>query len=115
MRDRLERIKNALMPDGSIFVHLDNSEMALFKVLLDEVFGRTNYLNTITMTTNDPSGFKTTGSTIFSTANYILVYAKEKNTKPSRRLFVEKPYDKAYSKVLRHKYQYFKMGMGEHW
>ena len=58
MRDRLEIIRNLLSDDGVIFVHLDDCEMAYLKVLMDEIFGRANQLNTISMTTNSPSGFK---------------------------------------------------------
>ncbi|GJQ28409.1 MAG: hypothetical protein HBSAPP03_02930 [Phycisphaerae bacterium] len=100
MRDRLERLRALLTRDGLLFVHLDDCEMAYAKVLLDEIFGRFNYCNTIAMTTNDPSGFKATGATVFSTANYVLVYARDKSTTPLKKVFIEKPYDTAYSKVL---------------
>ncbi len=100
MRDRFEILRRLLTNDGLLFLHLDDGEMAYAKVLLDEVFGRSNYCNTICMTTNDPSGFKATGTTVFSTANYMLVYAKDKSTTPVRKVFIEKAYDKAYSKVL---------------
>jgi adenine-specific DNA-methyltransferase len=75
--------------------------MAYCKIILDEIFGRNNYLNTITMTTNDPSGFKATASTIFSTANYLLIYAKDKTLKPLKKVYIEKKYDIMYSKYLK--------------
>jgi adenine-specific DNA-methyltransferase len=100
MRDRFESLRRLMTNDGLFFLHLDDGEMAYAKVLLDEVFGRFNYCNTICMTTNDPSGFKATGATVFSTANYLLVYAKDKSTAPMRKVFIEKSYDTAYSKVL---------------
>jgi len=100
MRDRFEVLRSLLSPDGLLFVHLDEGEMAYAKVLLDEIFGRFNYCNTICMTTNDPSGFKATGSTIFSTANYLLVYARDKTKAHIRKVFIPRPYDRAYSKVL---------------
>lgn len=83
MRDRFESLRRLMTNDGLFFLHLDDGEMAYAKVLLDEVFGRFNYCNTICMTTNDPSGFKATGATVFSTANYLLVYAKDKPTRGS--------------------------------
>jgi adenine-specific DNA-methyltransferase len=100
MRERFDRLRGLLANDGLIFVHLDDSEVAYAKVVLDEVFGRFNYCNTICMTTNDPSGFKATGATIFSTANYLLVYAKDKTAKPLKKVSIQKPYDSAYKKVL---------------
>lgn len=47
MRDRLEMIRKLLRPDGFIFVQIDNNEMAYLKVLMDEVFGRNNFINDI--------------------------------------------------------------------
>ena len=100
IKERLVIIHKLLRGDGTLFIHLDDSEMAYAKVLLDEVFGRKNYLNTITMTTNEPSGFKATSSTIFSTANYLLVYSKNKNLNSLKKIYIAKEYDTAYSKVL---------------
>ncbi len=46
MRDRLELLSRLLRPDGFICCHIDDSEGPYLKVLLDEVFGRPNYLTT---------------------------------------------------------------------
>lgn len=100
MRDRLEILKSLLSNDGFIAVHLDDAETAYCKVLMDEVFGRNNYLNTITMTTNEPSGFKATSASLFSTANYILLYAKDRYLAKIKKIYIEKQYDTAYSKVI---------------
>ncbi len=100
MNRRFRIIHKLLKDDGFLLVHLDDKEMAYCKVLLDDIFGRDNYLNTISMTTNEPSGFKATGSSIFSTGNYILMYAKNKYKSKVNKVYIEKDYDKAYSKVL---------------
>ena len=100
MRQRFEILHRLLSRDGVLVVHLDDIESAYAKVLLDEIFGRGNYLNTVTTTTNAPSGFKATSSTIFSTANHLLFYARDKATNPLRRVYLPKAYDTAYSKYL---------------
>lgn len=100
MWKRFHSLYKLLTDDGVLFVHLDDTELAYCKVILDEIFGRNNYLNTITMTTNEPSGFKATAATIFSTANFILCYAKDKYKCTLAKVYIEKGYDKAYSKVL---------------
>ncbi|KQW98367.1 DNA methyltransferase [Acinetobacter sp. Root1280] len=107
MRDRFEIFKNLLREDGVLAVHLDDSEVAYCKVLLDEIFGRNNYLNTISLTTNDPSGFKATGATVFSTANFILMYAKDKIYKPLKKIFIPKGYDSGYNKYLINKQEHY--------
>lgn len=47
MRNRLEMARELLRPDGVIFVHLDFNEVHYCKILLDEVFGRGNFINEI--------------------------------------------------------------------
>lgn len=47
MRDRLVEIKKLLAPDGSVWVHCDDSEQAHLRVLMDELFGREKFLATI--------------------------------------------------------------------
>lgn len=100
MYRRLEILKNLISEDGAIFVHLDDKEAAYCKILLDEIFGRNNYVNTIVMTTNDPSGFKSTSNKVFSTSNYLLVYAKNITKLQLNKLYIEKHYDTAYSKII---------------
>ncbi|HEV2289913.1 MAG TPA: site-specific DNA-methyltransferase [Candidatus Acidoferrales bacterium] len=47
MRDRLEILRRLLAPDGFFCCHIDDSEGHYLKVLLDEVFGRANYLTSM--------------------------------------------------------------------
>lgn len=47
MRDRLLQIRKLLAADGSVWVHCDDSEQAYLKVMMDEVFGRDNFVATI--------------------------------------------------------------------
>lgn len=44
MRDRLVHLRNLLCEDGSIWVHLDDVENHRMRMLLDEVFGASNYI-----------------------------------------------------------------------
>src|SRR5690606_25576616 len=76
MSRRFGIMYNLLSEDGVLLVHLDDNEAAYCKVILDEIFGRDNYRNTITVKANSPFGFKHTSSNIFKSANYILVYSK---------------------------------------
>jgi len=47
MKNRLEVAKELLSNDGTIYVHLDYNEVHYLKVLMDEIFGRENFLNEI--------------------------------------------------------------------
>ena len=44
MRERLLLIRELLAPSGSVWVHLDDAEMAYCRVLMDEVFGRGHFI-----------------------------------------------------------------------
>lgn len=47
MRDRLLLLRNLLSDDGSIWVQLDDNEVHYCKVLMDEIFGRNNFMTSI--------------------------------------------------------------------
>ncbi len=47
MRDRLLQIRELLSADGSIWVHLDDSEVAYCRVMMDELFGRENFVASV--------------------------------------------------------------------
>ncbi|MDA8118402.1 MAG: site-specific DNA-methyltransferase [Actinomycetota bacterium] len=47
LRDRLEQIKALLSPDGSVWVHLDDTEQHRARVVLDEIFGQEGFVSTI--------------------------------------------------------------------
>lgn len=44
MRDRLINLRKLLSEDGSIWIHLDDSENHRMRVLLDEIFGSSNFV-----------------------------------------------------------------------
>lgn len=95
---RFKILHNLLHESGSIFVNLDDSEAAYCKIVLDEIFGRNNYMNEIIVATNKAFGFKSTSDGIFKQANHILFYAKNKSALSlnSESLFIEKEYDTQY-------------------
>jgi len=75
MRDRLEIIRVLLSEDGSLWVTIDDAEGHYLKVMCDEIFGRVNFLGTVTWQ-------KTTSvhnnAVFFSSAtDMLLVYAKD--------------------------------------
>lgn len=47
MRDRLLSVRELLAPDGSVWVHLDDSEVAYCRVLMDELFGRDHFVASV--------------------------------------------------------------------
>ena len=102
MYRRLKLLHILLCKEGFIAVQLDDNEAAYMKVLLDEIFGRNNYLNQIVIATNKSFGFKSTSSGLFKQANHIFFYCKDKYemTLNTNKLFIEKEYDAAYNLVF---------------
>jgi adenine-specific DNA-methyltransferase len=77
MKDRLMVAKRLLSSDGIFFVQIDDEQYAYLKVLCDDnsLFGRENYISTITVQSKTPSGVGQE-SMIFDVTERILVYAK---------------------------------------
>lgn len=51
MRDRLIILHELLRPDGTLAIQLDEKNVFHIKVMLDEIFGKQNYLNFFTLNT----------------------------------------------------------------
>nr|WP_252150464.1 site-specific DNA-methyltransferase [Acinetobacter soli] len=56
MKNRLEVARDLLKEEGVIFVQCDDNEQAYLKVLMDEIFGRSNFLNQISVKMKQTSG-----------------------------------------------------------
>jgi len=102
MAERFRIFKTLLHETGVLFVNLDDSEAAYAKVLLDEIFGRRNYMNEIIVATNKSFGFKSTSDSIFKQANHILFYARERSKFQihMEKMFIERDYDPQYKWVF---------------
>ena len=79
MKNRLEISKQLLSDDGFIFIQTDDTELAYMRVLMDEVFGRDKYLNTIVIKAKSSSGASGGGEDkrLKKNVEFITVYANE--------------------------------------
>ncbi|WP_257182659.1 site-specific DNA-methyltransferase [Corynebacterium cystitidis] len=77
MRDRLLRLWNLLSDDGSIWVHLDDVETHRMRVVLDEVFGSGNFIAEISW---EKVAGRDNRGIISKTCDFIMVYAKDRET-----------------------------------
>jgi len=74
MYPRLELLREFLLPEGSIWISIDDDEGHYLKVICDEVFGRNNFLTTCLW--QKIHSIKNDAKTISVNHDYILVYAK---------------------------------------
>jgi len=104
MRDRLQLLYRLLHHDGLLWVHLDDSEVHYCKVLIDEVFGRENFVANITYERSGAAGLGL-GGFVVNTGETILLY--KKGTLPTWRShssqLLEPKTMKRYNNVLKHK------------
>lgn len=79
MKNRLEVALKLLREDGVIFVQCDDNEQAYLKVLMDEVFGRQNFLSTVVVEMSKTQGMKVGAAQngkIVKNKEYLVVFAK---------------------------------------
>ena len=96
MRDRVELLHNLLQNDGVLFVHLNMEEMAHFKVLCDEVFWRSNFLQLITVKAASTASFRSINLCPVTVTEYVLMYAKKRDTYARPMQYVPSLYSEDY-------------------
>lgn len=74
MKNRLEIAKEFLREDGVIFVQCDDNEQAYLKVLMDEIFGRENFVANFIWQKKSSGGQH--ANFVLDFHEYILCYAK---------------------------------------
>jgi adenine-specific DNA-methyltransferase len=77
MKPRLEILRNLLSEDGLIFVQIDDNEQAYLRVLMDEVFSRTNFVASFIWIGRAGKGG--TASKVANQHEYIHCYQKTDN------------------------------------
>ncbi|WP_426029707.1 site-specific DNA-methyltransferase [Caulobacter sp. DWP3-1-3b2] len=80
MWPRLELLRELLAEDGSIWVSIDDNEGHYLKVIMDEVFGRSNFVDTVIWQKADSP--RNSARQFSSDHDYIYVYARSENWKP---------------------------------
>ena len=82
MRTTIIELREFLSAEGSIWISIDDSEMAYLKVCCDEIFGRENFVSTIVWQKRNTRENRR----IFSNNHeYVLVYAKDINKFKKKR------------------------------
>ncbi|UTO27709.1 site-specific DNA-methyltransferase [Bartonella harrusi] len=76
MRDRLELLHHLLANDGSIWISIDDDEQAYLKVMMDEIFGRRNFVNNIIW--QKKYAPQNDAKWLSDNHDFVMVYAKDK-------------------------------------
>lgn len=91
MKERLILIRKLLSPQGTLYLHIDVNNSHYLKILLDEIFGRNNFLNEISRIKSNPKNFNR--KAFGGQKDIILIYSKEQG----KQIFndVREPYSEA--------------------
>ncbi len=76
--DRLPLLRELLAEDGSLWLHCDHRQAHHLRVLLQEVFGAGNYLNTVVWRSQVPRGAKVNAFYFPFSAHYLEIFARDR-------------------------------------
>ena len=89
MKNRLTVARDFLAPDGNIFIHIDVNESHYLRILCDDIFGRTNFVEEIIWSYGSASGGRAAGAKPVNIHDYILHYAKDYGSRRQYKLHTE--------------------------
>jgi len=87
LRDRLTFARELLTPSGSMFVQISDDNVHLIRTVMDEVFGKENFVSQIAF--KKTGGFS--GNFISSNHDFIIWYGKDKANLEYAPLYVAQP------------------------
>jgi len=87
IRDRLEILHRLLTECGSLWVTLDDNEAHYFKIVADEIFGRTNFV--ASMVWEKDAGRKN-DTDISTSHDYVFLYAKDRRIWAKNRRLLDR-------------------------
>ena len=105
MKNRLEISKELLSDNGTIAISIDNYELGYLLVLLDEVLGKENRKNIITVKRASASGAKVINPGVVNLVDYIVLYSKDTKLWKPNRVFMSKGYDTRYNGFIKNRKQ----------
>src|SRR5699024_2061782 len=104
MKNRLEISREILKAEGSIAISIDNNELGYLLVLLDNIFGRENRKNIITVKRGSVTGAKVINPGVVNITEYVVIYSKDVNYWSPNRVYMENidGWDKRYNQFIKH-------------
>ncbi|MCH4985778.1 DNA methyltransferase [Macrococcoides goetzii] len=100
MKNRLEVAKDLLSDDGSISVVIDHHELAPLMLLCNEIFGKNNLQNIVTIKRSSASGAKVINKGLVNVSEYIIIYSRNSELWKPNRVYSTKERDKRYNSFL---------------
>lgn len=93
MYERLQIMRELLSNEGSIYVHVDWHKASFMRILMDEIFGESNFQREIIWRIGWVSGYKSIADNWIRNHETILYYAKDKSKRTFNKSYVPYPPD----------------------
>lgn len=103
IKNRLEVAHRLLNRSGTIAISVDNYEIGYLLVLLDEIFGKENRKNIITVKRGSVTGAKVINPGVVNVVEYVVLYSKDATVWKPNRVFAAKGYDDRYNVWIENK------------
>jgi adenine-specific DNA-methyltransferase len=103
MYPRLRILREFLCKEGTLFVHIDDNEIAHAIILCDEIFGARNKRYIVTFKQASATGHKSINPGCVNVTNNILIYSKEREYWNPNRVFTGRDRDKRYNQFIQNR------------
>jgi len=103
IKNRLDIAYKLLSRDGTIAISVDNYELAYLLVLLDEIFGKDNRKNIVTIKRGSVTGAKVINPGVVNVVEYVVLYSKDSDKWKPNRVYSAKGYDERYNIYINNK------------
>lgn len=110
MYERLPLMRELLAPEGSLWLHCDHRKVHHLRMLLEEVFGPENYLNTISWRSQVARGAKVNAFFFPFSTHYLEIFAKDRRhttwNPPKKRIILDE--EEAARSFMRDEHGFFR-------
>lgn len=100
MLNRLRLAHQLLRHDGSLCITIDHNEIAYCLAIADQIFGRENLKNIITVKRGSVTGAKVINPGVVNLSDYVLIYAKDSSQWKPNKVLQAKERDDRYNQYI---------------
>ena len=108
IKNRLNTAKKLLKQDGTIAVSIDHNELSYLLIVMDEIFGKENLKNIITIKRGSVTGAKVINPGVVNISEYVVIYSKSASNWKPNRVYSSKDWDRRYNGFILNFEQGFK-------
>ena len=100
MRNRLIVARDLLRKDGTLCISIDHNEIGYCLALTDEIFGKENLKNIITVKRGSVTGAKVINPGVVNLSDYVVIYSRNSDNWKPNRVLKAKPRDDRYNQYI---------------